>query len=124
MPKQHTFKSTKGTDWIDEILDNSPNKSDYIRELVLIGLAVKGIGPPSPLAPYQNVSPSVTPVTQKVTQKAPQKVTLTPEELTQLRQKEDVPVISTPDPEDEPIIEAKELTVDDLDARLNSMDFE
>ena len=118
MPRQHTFKTTRDTDWLDDVLDSVPNKSDFIRELVLIGLAVKGINPPSPLAPYGDVLQNVRPVTQNVQPKVTQEIADRPVPEAQTS------TINTNLIEDAPEIIEKELSLDDLEARLNSMNFD
>lgn len=44
MPKQHTFKTTRKTAWLDDYLDCIPDgyvdKSDFIREMLIAGINV------------------------------------------------------------------------------------
>lgn len=122
MAKQHTFKTTKGTDWLDKLLDGAENKSDYIRELVLLGLSVQGINAPTPLDKYGlSVGSHGQTLGVTVPQVAPQKVTPIPQDVTPEVRKEVTPTYMPTTDEAPPTIELGEVSIDDLEAKLNGM---
>lgn len=119
MTKQHTFKTTKGTEWIDTLLEaEGDNKSAFIRHLLVRGLLATGYQLPYPewallnnnVMNYvsQSVTPQVTQVRQKVTHFVSPDVT------------HQMPDTS----EDEPEIIALDRPEVDLDAALDSMNFD
>jgi hypothetical protein len=122
MPKQHTFKSTQSTDWIDSILDSykGVNKSNFIRHLVIQGLIQMGHQPPDPYAQYKTIaSPSVSPVTQLESQKVTH--------VTQNEPQKEAPAVepigaatTPPELDEPPIIELQTVEID-FDAALRDM---
>lgn len=122
MPKQHTFKSTQSTDWIDSILDSykGVNKSNFIRHLVIRGLIQMGHQPPDPYAQYQTIAP---PSVSHTTQFEPQKVT----HVTQNETQEETPAVeptevatAPPELDEPPTLELQTVEID-FDAALRDM---
>lgn len=127
MAKQHTFKTTKSTEWMDGILDAKAgaDKSEFIRDMIVLGLSQIGVHPPTMQEKYGGVvTPTVTPVTQQVLQMVTPKVTqrqeVTPDEDPFLTNN-----LAKIVPDEPPTIEIKtvELSDDDLEAKLNALDF-
>jgi hypothetical protein len=112
MAKQHTFKTTKKTTWLDGILDGAEDKSDLIRELLIEALSMRGIAAPSSQTKViQSTHISQTHVTQSsptVTKTETFHVTPTPHGNIEYLE--------------EPQITSKPVAVEDLDKKLSGMD--
>jgi len=116
MAKQYTFKTTKKTAWMESMLDSVVgDRSTIIRDLIILGMKASGMQCGSDTQMKYNVTlyqtSNVTQVSQGQTQQIyteePTNTEYSPSAL-----------------EEEPEIETLELTVDDLEAKLNSFQFE
>jgi len=133
MTKQHTFKSTRTTSWIDEILDaQGDNKSAFIRHLIISGLMNMGVHPPIAFGKYNhdvvNFQVLQMPVKSNtnVTQTSHESVTSDSDTSVPSTSHESVTsaIHIRTGVDDEPEIFSKEVSLPDLEAKLDSLDFE
>jgi hypothetical protein len=88
LPRQYTFKTTKDTAWIEEVLDDpahTRDRSAFIRELIIAGLESTGIKRDYETERRHNLLHRLNKMEahSEVVQKVAQKVRHVPQEVTQ-----------------------------------------
>jgi hypothetical protein len=117
LPRQYTFKTTRKTEWMEEVLGkvDSHDRSSFIREMLVLGMKTAGIIDDVYDKTYFNGkgATKVLPLPDKSEAKEPPKTHI---EVTKV-----TPEIHIPQPKhiDEPLFEVKEV---DLDSKLKGLD--
>lgn len=139
--KQYTFRTTKSTEWLEEILDQVPksSRSALIRELIITGLEVHGI-----VADYNTLrrhnlmnrlgdinthNPIVQKLSQNLTQNLTQNVRDIRDNVTQnvreeITHNQNIGDITEPVLDGDDLFETKEDEPGDLEGALDNLDFD
>ena len=135
--KQYTFRTTKSTEWIEEILDQVPksSRSALIRELIITGLEAHGIVVDYNTLRRHNLMNSLrdinthNPIVQKLSQNLSQNVRDIRDNVTQnvgeeITCNQSTGDITEPVLDGDDLFETKEDKTGDLEGVLDSLDFD